>query len=754
MIFPAMNSTRTRLAAKGGNRPDFLRRRHRTGLFQRGCCVFGAFLTTLVFSHAAPDIYPSEAPFELLSGTTGGTTVAAADTGINITFAPGSGYPGVTWKATESWDWSAAVQLAVTLTNTGTSSTQLYYIAKDNTGKELYAGFTGPTLEAGKTYTILTDLTRQTAQDCKSVYGMNFPPPAVSGDNVWLNDQHGTMDLGKVVSFRIFMQKPPTEPVTINVKSIKLYKPSPIQAFYTGIIDPFGQYTHATWPGKITNASDLAARLASENEDIAAHPKMPDRDEYGAWTGGEKVSPAPGFFQAVNRSGKWWLVAPNGNLFLSFGFNCMWPGGTKTDNGTVTEGREYMFQTIPTDVHAGKSRFQYGPFKGGPFNIYDFYGANVDKKYGAKYGSGDYIAGWNAQAFKRMQSWGFNTIANWSDTRPESLQAEDRLPYTVVLTSVAGSRVGRDHVTDPYDPGFATKTEERIKGIITPKMAGDPWVLGYYCDNEIRWCESYPEWSGNLITVQNRYTLAIDVLAAAPTQPAKMAFQSQMQAKYGAIDSLNAAWGTKFDSWEEFLKPYKVPTAPKDGLIADMGSFTQAYAAKYATTIKSIIKKYDPNHLYLGCRFSFSSPEIIKGIAQEGGADVVSFNIYANTLEPALWDFTKTLGKPCIVSEYHFGAQGGGLFGYGNGTAARALDQKDRAEKYTVYMKSLLATPAFVGAHWFQFTDEPVTGRNFDGENYNIGFVDVADTPYALMVDAARSVHAQAYALHQASAAP
>ena len=39
-----------------------------------------------------------------------------------------------------------------------------------------------------------------------------------------------------------------------------------------------------------------------------------------------------------------------------------------------------------------------------------------------------------------------------------------------------------------------------------------------------------------------------------------------------------------------------------------------------------------------------------------------------------------------------------------------------------------------IGTHWFQWLDQPATGRN-DGENYNIGFVDVTDQPYAELVD-------------------
>ena len=36
-------------------------------------------------------------------------------------------------------------------------------------------------------------------------------------------------------------------------------------------------------------------------------------------------------------------------------------------------------------------------------------------------------------------------------------------------------------------------------------------------------------------------------------------------------------------------------------------------------------------------------------------------------------------------------------------------------------------------------TDQPVTGRT-DGEDYNMGFLDVCDTPYPEMVSASRKI--------------
>jgi hypothetical protein len=58
---------------------------------------------------------------------------------------------------------------------------------------------------------------------------------------------------------------------------------------------------------------------------------------------------------------------------------------------------------------------------------------------------------------------------------------------------------------------------------------------------------------------------------------------------------------------------------------------------------------------------------------------------------------------------------------------------------------SALRHPQFVGCHWFQYCDEPATGRAWDEENYQIGFVDVADTPYAETIAASREVGDELY---------
>ncbi len=80
-------------------------------------------------------------------------------------------------------------------------------------------------------------------------------------------------------------------------------------------------------------------------------------------------------------------------------------------------------------------------------------------------------------------------------------------------------------------------------------------------------------------------------------------------------------------------------------------------------------------------------------------------------------------------------------------------NQQERGVAYRYYVENAAAHPAIIGVHWFEWLDEPNTGR-FDGENYNIGMVDVADQPYAELVDAMKTTHARLLTVHNGKERP
>ena len=126
-------------------------------------------------------------------------------------------------------------------------------------------------------------------------------------------------------------------------------------------------------------------------------------------------------------------------------------------------------------------------------------------------------------------------------------------------------------------------------------------------------------------------------------------------------------------------------------------------------------------------------------------SDVISYNFYKEGIREEDWRFLHDLDMPSIIGEFHMGSTSDtGLFHPG---LIVATDQKDRARMYQDYVKSVIANPYFVGVHWFQYVDSPLTGRGHDGENYNVGFVRITDIPYREMVAAAKELNQQLYPL-------
>jgi hypothetical protein len=67
--------------------------------------------------------------------------------------------------------------------------------------------------------------------------------------------------------------------------------------------------------------------------------------------------------------------------------------------------------------------------------------------------------------------------------------------------------------------------------------------------------------------------------------------------------------------------------------------------------------------------------------------------------------------------------------------------EQQRGEAYAHYIAAAVADPVIVGAHWFQYVDQPITGRLIDGENAHIGLVAITDRPFKDFVDAVREAN-------------
>jgi hypothetical protein len=644
--------------------------------------------------------------------------------GIVVTFEPAE-WPSVKFPAPagKPWDWSARRCLWLELKNPGPDAIELGIRIDDDPSADgrTHCRTAQAILKGGESAAFAVAI----GKDDPMAHGMRGLPSYPGARRLMAAGQ-GPFNPGHVVAFQVFLHQPQS-PRTLRVRSARLVPPVSLE----GIVDPLGQYARADWPGKVQSESDMIRRHEIEVADLKAHPAPPDRDRFGGWRDGPKQA-ATGFFRTAKAGGKWWLVDPDGALFISLGIDVVHP-----NEATIITGRESMFTGLPGPGeplarHFGRTRQVHsGPVKAG--STFNFYAANLERTYGPHF-----LQPWKETTLNRVKSWGFNTIGNWSDER---LYRNGQVPYVATAT-IHGNHArvgsGSDYwgkMHDPFDPRFAASVENSLRGVVS-RVKRDPWCVGYFVDNELSW--------GGFGDESGRYGLALGALSLpASDSHAKRVILGQLKSKYRDIRELSASWETALTGWpalEASWKPAARTSAWAPGFKADLAAFVKELARTYFQTVRDRLKAADPDHLYLGCRFAWRTEEAVAASAEL--CDVVSFNIYDRRVDPGKWAFLGSLNRPVIIGEFHFGALDRGMFHTG---LVSASSQEERAAMYADYVSSVLDNPALVGCHWFQYVDEPLTGRSYDGENYNIGFLTVTDTPYPELIASARAIHRDAY---------
>jgi hypothetical protein len=403
-----------------------------------------------------------------------------------------------------------------------------------------------------------------------------------------------------------------------NIRAIGEYQPPAeqrLQSDFFPFVDPFGQYMHADWPGKTKSQADIDLQLLTELKDLAANRGPSDWNRYGGWAAGPRLE-STGRFHTQKLDGKWWFVDPEGRLFWSQGIT-----GVRLSQSTQTWKRENYF----SEIH-----------ERGDFRL-----ANLKRKFGD-----DWQAEATEQTHTRLRSWGINTMANWSS--PDVYRVR-RTSYVVAM----GSGINKTVPLQLDEDAFRKIAMKRINAVTVADFKDDPWCLGIFVDNELRWPNKNVE----------------------------------------------------------------------------------AVAETYYKVVSELLDELAPDVLYLGSRIHGSgNPRVAYRVASKY-CDVVSMNRYQlaivqEDLPPGSVD------KPMIIGEFHFGALDRGLLHTG---LKGVSNQQQRAAAYTDYVRQALENDRIVGVHWFQLTDQLVTGRG-DGECYQIGFLDIVDRPYPEMIKASRKL--------------
>jgi agarase len=285
--------------------------------------------------------------------STNNTTIFLSTNGVTlgqysgcVTFNP-SAWPNVYFKsgvAFTNLDWQSRGGMAVDVLNTNAAPISIFIRVDDDFSANgvVHCQTASLSFPAAASGTIVMAFPQS------AVTNMRTGPPLVASNALSTSVYGPVLNWSNIVAFQIFLASP-TNPTTLFFDNLRLL---PVPNL-NGIVDAYGQYTGADWPGKIHQDTDLTNQNSQEQQWIAVHPRPADRDVYGAWQAGPQLA-ASGWFRtawvagtnevapgSTNR-GRWWLVAPSGRLFFSFGIDVIDYGET-----TAVSGRENLFSWLP-----------------------------------------------------------------------------------------------------------------------------------------------------------------------------------------------------------------------------------------------------------------------------------------------------------------------------------------------------------------------------------------------------------------------
>ncbi|MDA3925696.1 MAG: hypothetical protein PF904_13435 [Kiritimatiellae bacterium] len=644
---------------------------------------------------------------------------------LEIHFGHKQSWPNICFypeKLKYTKDWSGFRYLAITLSSSGEEPFPVG-LRVDSTADRKRGRQASLTLFPGKTIRWLMPICAD-----GDIKGMQGQPPLISnGESDVIADAWSVpLNLKAITRLQLFMSKP-TEDHILRVHKIELIKSDRKQT--DSFVDRYGQFNGADWPGKIYSDQELHSNIQKEAEYTKANGMLAHYSQYGGWKAGKKQD-ATGRFQIKKVNGKWWFIDPDGYLFWSSGITGVRIGG----NATTVTGREFCFSWLPEKDDPLK-RFLTGK---GRWSKFDFFSANLFRKYGENFEEAFYN-----QSTLRLKAWGMNTIANWSDGKayklrklPYMLSIQAKVPRFAVSSFLKAGLTKKKYFPDPFNPDYGPAIIKRFKEM--DGYIGDPWMLGVFVDNELPWTARAPSGEGPWVRISvNAFCVN------GPDSFIKKALVEQLRKSNKTPADLNNVWKTEYKSWDAVLDPIVLTTEQIKSAEKDMLALEVFIAERYFKETRDAIKKCDPQILYMGPRFSGRyTPEVVAVAAKY--CDVMSFNIYEYLPDMRTVDeLALEHDFPVIIGEFHFGALDRGMFHTG---LRKADNQEDRAQKYVNYIEAGAKASWCVGAHWFQYKDQSLTGRG-DGENYNIGFINETDSIYPELSKAARKMHSGLYQL-------
>lgn len=298
---------------------------------------------------------------------------------------------------------------------------------------------------------------------------------------------------------------------------------------------------------------------------------------YGGWTGREF---SPSGYLGTERDGRWWLVSPEGNAFLSFGINHLHPEfWNQAYNRAAWRTRLGLDDLDGPGLAGALRRWFLDACRGYGFNT-----VGVHSDLG--------VANHPHPAMAYVLPIHFVDIPHWEDEVPD-----ERFVYV-------------------FGPDFERRCD-RLAAEFAGPARDDPYLLGYTMTDcpllTEEDCRERPDTIGGAAR-GSRIGWPQRLRNLDASAVGKSAYVETVRELYrDDISGFNLTYGTRFDSfaalsrtadWRQGSDLANPAEAP------DNAEFLQRIVHRYHRTARAAIVRHDPNHLFFGDKLNANTDSV------------------------------------------------------------------------------------------------------------------------------------------------
>ena len=396
-----------------------------------------------------------------------------------------------------------------------------------------------------------------------------------------------------------------------------------------------------------------------------------------------------GYFRiAKTTEGQWWFVTPDGQPFYYKGVCAVNRAGTM-----------------------GGRRALPGP-----------YAATIDRKYNYQQSPDAFVTA----SLHTLRTHGFNALGAWATEE----FFNKGMPFTEIIEffkegPFLPSANGKGGLPDIFDPEWMVNADRKARALCTP-LRYSRELVGYFTDNEIGFGKvEDTQFDLGFQAGQFDYSLLRLVLAMDSSRAAyKEAWKFVLERHGNSFRTLSQDWKVAIANSEDMKMLNNMKARIQDpSYDADAAAFSKWYAERYFKISHDLIRRYDPNHLILGCRFGGPPPFYVLD-AMKPWVDVIS----ANNYQPILYDRYDTLykytGLPLLIGEVSWATDPFKMIPYASEKSI-PLTQKERMFRSgTNTLTRTALHDGIVGFTWYRWVSPASTA-----EYIHSGVVTLEDEP-------------------------